>query len=787
MALSPDGKRIALLGDFDPCAVIVMDASTGQRLARCPVPFTGLTLAFSPNGKYLAVAGFEDHVSFFDCGTGKLVSEVDVGDALAGVFHVAYDSSGKLLAFCGHNEVRVVELATNHLLMRKPLWGATRCAFSSDGKCLLTADQQGLHVWEVQTGKPCPLLPDARDVSTVWGVSPNGRFVALGGQGTEVWDTATGKRLLRIPWPEDSPPRFAVFTRDSTRVVCGEPMAMYEISSGKRLFSFEDHPRAVRCEGDGLDDGWPYGVLSLDGQTLFSFNSNQVLRWNARNGKAILNDSEPAAAPISIAFSKDSKRLVAGFSDRSVYLWELASASATVQLRPPLKAPNIPGLPTRPVRLIVGEIRSPAERVGLPAVVAKDNTLVAWVGGEIVQCENSREMKRGAAPFGAPHKLLVDAHNRLMAVGVATQRPKGIAIWRDGASKPLSLADAPSDGVISLSSNGSMVAAGMLDGSWGVWRVPSGQKAWQFDTCEPFTCVKKSQNYPITKMAFSPDGRTLATADTIELTFREAITLEERCDRLKPSAGIYAFAWSPDGRTIATAGYHSCVELWDFISRKKVQLSAGTGADITCVGFSPDGKLLAVGSTDTSVTVWSVADKRFPGPSGGKPLSSTEVEWCWEALASGSAREAFQAICQLAGHPNQAIALFDERLPPIRAPAPAKVAEWLRALDADDFSVRQDASNKLENLADVVESALRDALATNPSAESRRRISEILRGLNGPVRPHERKRALRAVEVLEKIGTSQARTILERLATGEPAAVLTQEAKASLGRMSDGS
>jgi hypothetical protein len=47
----------------------------------------------------------------------------------------------------------------------------------------------------------------------------------------------------------------------------------------------------------------------------------------------------------------------------------------------------------------------------------------------------------------------------------------------------------------------------------------------------------------------------------------------------------------------------------------------------------------------------------------------------------------------------------------------------------------------------------------------------------------ERVQALRAVEVLEWIGTPEARKVLEALATGAPAARLTREARASLGRL----
>ena len=53
----------------------------------------------------------------------------------------------------------------------------------------------------------------------------------------------------------------------------------------------------------------------------------------------------------------------------------------------------------------------------------------------------------------------------------------------------------------------------------------------------------------------------------------------------------------------------------------------------------------------------------------------------------------------------------------------------------------------------------------------------------GPAQSAEPRRMVRAVEVLENIGTAEARTLLESLAAGEAGTLLTTEAKASLNRL----
>jgi hypothetical protein len=71
-----------------------------------------------------------------------------------------------------------------------------------------------------------------------------------------------------------------------------------------------------------------------------------------------------------------------------------------------------------------------------------------------------------------------------------------------------------------------------------------------------------------------------------------------------------------------------------------------------------------------------------------------------------------------------------------------------------------------------------------PSAEVRLRAKAILDKLDRAGNAAARLGMIRAVEVLEEIGTSEANQVLEALVKGAPEARLTQEAKASLRRLS---
>ena len=129
-----------------------------------------------------------------------------------------------------------------------------------------------------------------------------------------------------------------------------------------------------------------------------------------------------------------------------------------------------------------------------------------------------------------------------------------------------------------------------------------------------------------------------------------------------------------------------------------------------------------------------------------------------------------------------AVRLLGDRLRPTTQAAGA--AALVRQLDADAFKEREAAENELRALGSRAEPALAAALAGQPSAEFRNR-AERLRSALSPTSAArgEDLRGVRAVAVLEVIGTPEARKLLERLSTGEPGVRLTREAATALARL----
>jgi hypothetical protein len=226
----------------------------------------------------------------------------------------------------------------------------------------------------------------------------------------------------------------------------------------------------------------------------------------------------------------------------------------------------------------------------------------------------------------------------------------------------------------------------------------------------------------------------------------------------------------------------STIRLWQLPGGKPAHIFKGHRDWVLSVNFFHSGNKLASSGLDTTGVIWEMpaALLKKPMPANLKPAELTQL---WEDLASADARKAFQAISSLVAAENQAAAFLAKQLKPTVAPDAQKVAQWIADLDSKDFQTRQKASAALEKLAELVVPQLEKALTNPPSVEMAQRVRKILDAVAAQVPPPERLRERRAVEVLEYIGTAEARSLLQTLSQGAAGATLTREAQAVLLRL----
>ena len=572
-------------------------------------------------------------------------------------------------------------------------------------------EQRLVRLWEVPSGREIRRFPIEGSDSHRVAFSPDGKMLAASYvDGTiRLFDPASGKELARLAG-DGMLQGCLAFSPDGRILATGDWMPN-EAREAAAIHLW-DVARRTRLHRLPMHDRFVFELaFSPDGKTLASAEDKFVRLWEVSTGRDLFPTAVPRLTLASLVVSPTDGSVITGGYDNTIRRWDPATGRelGVIGTHPdPVSDLTLSDdgrflLSSSPDARV--RVRNLTEDGRLVLSPRPDATVRLWdLGGG---SKSSRPL--AVNPESRALGLALSRDGRLATAAgrifdVATGRE--LAILRDEEGRPFH----PWAPAAFTPDAGSLV-------------VTNGLAIWLFDVASGRTVQQIAEpGGHIRSISLSPDGRFLAAGVDRSIRLWHVPTSREVEQEMKhdvlpkgSGSGHVVVAFSPDGRLLLSGsggdffGSDPSVRVWEVASGQEVRRFIGHRAGVYAVAFFPDGRRIASASADATAMVWDLA---LPDQSiHANPTPPTDADSLWAEL-NHDANRAYQAIWTLVALPELALPILSDRLEPIQSDDPTR-----------DTSI-------------------------------------------GPIASGETLRRLRAIAVLEKIGTREARRVLERLATG---------------------
>ncbi len=500
------------------------------------------TVAFSPDGKRLAVGGGYKNVLLYQAITGK---ELAMFPPLP---------PGKRLSEVDYNVI-------------------TSLAFSPDGKQLATGssgnyNDSGLDIWDTSTststGKHlCHINKTPwyrKDVQEFQGAchvafSPDGKRCAVNSFNTvEIWDTSTYKNLLTI---KDDKSDFVclAFSPDGKKIVTSSEdrtVKIWNAFTGHNLLTLKGHDDIVYSV-----------VFSPDGKMLASGGKDKTINiWDisAKEERSIMLNGQTGDVCIA-AFSIDGKRIATSGEDGTLKIWDVQTSQELYSIYNELSANKLLNMHPRNQQ-IYSLAFSPQEN-------------------QIALVRDRQVINKGGNNYVENYTL------KILDLSLARNNP-----WFDRDIKYFT-----GSATIAYSPNGKMIVSG--DGA-GICDASTGKELLSpIDVEGPRENITRVAFSPDAK-------RIVACYDNDKIGIWNALTGKKLLSFKNPASVIVSAIYSPDGKQIVSSNKDNTLIIWDSTTGEKMFTLRGHTDAVCSFTFSPDGKRIVSAGKDNMIIIWDI-------------------------------------------------------------------------------------------------------------------------------------------------------------------------------------
>jgi len=489
-------------------------------------------------------------------------------------------------------------------------YGATRLAFSPDGRLLATATfhTNTIKLWETATGRELRNLStggqNTTSLSPVFAFSPDSRLVAASGgnNSVRIWDVTTGREVQALTGATGSfmgalGVSFVGFSSDGRKLVTiSDSIRVWDTSTWREVSTIQ-----TSALGYGGFTGGSGGVaLSPDSTQLVRVENDEIKFIDPMSGKELKSVSLPDAQfhNLELAFTADGRLLAAGADDKKLRLWDITTKSERVKTT----------------------ILSDFALIKF----SSDGRLVAVADNYVVHVWDTSSSKE-VSTITIPNSGVYQEHGGVFAAFT----PDGKRLATSGFGTQTYVWEVDTGKQVQQFKGRTNMAYAVAFSEDGTQLTSGGRTRWDLRTGQgrrlSSSTTDKQLGMP------SPDGKLIAmfAPNASVVTIYDATngkTLQS-LSRANFDGGVERVSFSRDGHSLAviyttSKGVRqigqmpsSEVKIWDAVSGREIQTLTLNLPPVEA-GFSSDGKMLATVTSQGEITLWDV-------PSGSRLRSLT--------------------------------------------------------------------------------------------------------------------------------------------------------------------